>query len=260
MTVLLTIDTDWAPDYVIEDLHTLWNRFPVPVLVFATNQSTALDDWAADGLVEIGIHPNFDAGSSHGGAIDSILDHLLSIFPQARACRTHGNMVSTNILIALCRQKVIEYDFSLFAPIQPNLSPHIYSYLGSEVLRIPYNWEDSYVTAQTASNLLWSNEQLWSTSSSLQVLNFHPIHTFLNTSRYSDYIGLKKSLGPVHLWQQESVFQSRPRRAEWGARDEFLKTIELLYANPTWQETPDAIRKLTLQARTTVSGASRWET
>lgn len=243
MTVLITIDTDWAPDYAIEDLRTLWNQFPVPIFIFATNSSKALDDWAAHSLVEIGIHPNFAQGSSHGGQIDSVLDHLLDIFPRARACRTHGNMMSTNIMIALCMRTHFEFDFSLFAPVQPNLTPHIYSYLGGRVLRVPYNWEDSYATAQTAGSLC-SGVKHWGASSLPQVLNFHPVHTFLNTSRYSDYIAMKKSLGPVHLWPRKAVLESKPSRAEWGVRDEFLKAIELIHANPTWQETPDAIRRL----------------
>ena len=68
--VVLTFDTDWAPDFVVRDtLELLGNT---PATFFVTDEISA---GLVKGIptIEMGIHPNFLKKSSHGESYHEVL-------------------------------------------------------------------------------------------------------------------------------------------------------------------------------------------
>ncbi|HEY8645027.1 MAG TPA: hypothetical protein VIL77_04030 [Gaiellaceae bacterium] len=63
----LTLDVDWCPDSAIDDVAELLIERDVPATWLVTHTSPAIDRLRlrAD-LFELGIHPNFLPGSTHG--------------------------------------------------------------------------------------------------------------------------------------------------------------------------------------------------
>jgi hypothetical protein len=66
MDLALTSDLDWASEYCIEHFLDIAERFSVTPTLFVTHASVAAFQAARDARAELGIHPNFLPGSSHG--------------------------------------------------------------------------------------------------------------------------------------------------------------------------------------------------
>ena len=89
--VLVTLDVDWAPDCVIDAVAALLIDANVRATWFITHESPALDRLRQrPDLFELGIHPNFFPGSTHGTDPKEILRHCMSLVPEAKSIRTHG--------------------------------------------------------------------------------------------------------------------------------------------------------------------------
>lgn len=144
MTTIVTFDIDWAPDWAIGLCHELCRSAGVPATFYATHQCDALDALLADPMIEVGVHPNFLAGSSHGEDTLSVLDHCRKLVPDAASMRTHGLHQSTLMFSAVMDHcPSIIADASLFLPGHPYLQPTLL-HLGRSrpLVRLPYWWED----------------------------------------------------------------------------------------------------------------------
>jgi len=196
--VAITFDIDWAPDWCVALCARLCAEAGAPATFFATHASPALDDLRRDRRFEIGIHPNFLAGSSHGTTLRAVLDHCLNFAPGASAMRTHGLFQSSELFALVCdHYPGIETDVSLLLPFHRNLVPTDL-YLGTSgrrLTRLPYGWEDD--VAANWPGWRWDAEPV--TSPGLAIFDFHPIHVALNTRALGPYGDLKRALGSMQL-------------------------------------------------------------
>ena len=85
----VTADLDWASEYCVQQLLDALDAHGVVPTVFATHASDVLRDRAARGLAEVGVHPNFLPGSSHGDDIAAVVDHVFGLVPGAVVSRSH---------------------------------------------------------------------------------------------------------------------------------------------------------------------------
>jgi len=54
----LTLDVDWAPDYVIREVDQMLRSLDVAATWFITHESEAIDELRRHDRYEIGVHPN----------------------------------------------------------------------------------------------------------------------------------------------------------------------------------------------------------
>jgi len=95
---VITFDIDWAPDFVIEEVASLLQQKGVRATWFVTHACAAVELLRErSDLFELGIHPNFLEGSSHGKTPMEVLSHLLTVVPEAIGIRSHAVVQS-----ALC--------------------------------------------------------------------------------------------------------------------------------------------------------------
>src|SRR5438270_3416903 len=126
--VLITIDIDWAPDFAIDFVRDELVEHGVHATWLATHESPSLHRIAEyRDLFEIGIHPNFAAGSTHGGTAADVLAHCLSIVPDASSVRSHGLVQSSALLDLLLVGTSLAADLSVFLPYASNLAPVEYT-------------------------------------------------------------------------------------------------------------------------------------
>lgn len=118
----LTSDIDWASEYAIEDLLVIASRFGVRPTIFATHPSPVLQEYAGRGLVEIGIHPNFLPGSTHGSVPGDVIDHMCGLFPGGKCFRSHTFVDHSHITKELYRRG-IRYDSNLCLDLQADPNP-----------------------------------------------------------------------------------------------------------------------------------------
>lgn len=143
--VVLTLDVDWAPDSLIDDVAARLVAAGAPATWFVTHASPALERLRErPDLFERGIHPNFRPGSSHGETPEAVLDHVMALVPEAVSSRSHGVVQSGRLLHLLVQRTPVRIDSTTFLPDLPDAplvtqrTPH------GDLLRVPFTWSDDY--------------------------------------------------------------------------------------------------------------------
>jgi hypothetical protein len=143
--VVLTLDVDWAPDSLIDDVAARLVAAGVPATWFVTHASPALERLRErPDQFELGIHPNFRPGSSHGETPEAVLDHVMALVPEAVSSRSHGVVQSGRLLHLLVQRTAVRIDSTTFLPDLPDAplvtqrTPH------GDLLRVPFTWSDDY--------------------------------------------------------------------------------------------------------------------
>ena len=192
----VTLDVDWAPDFMIEYAADRLVHHGIRATWFVTHASPAIDRLRDHGdLFELGIHPNFRSESSHGSDLVSVLASCMELVPDAVSLRSHGLVQSTSILEAILRETPIQVDGSLFLPGAGGVEPVRYAMGDRSLVRVPYIWDDCYEIYQRASP--WSSSELLQTKG-IKVFNFHPVHVYLNSAGPDTYAALKSRVsGPL---------------------------------------------------------------
>lgn len=189
--LLITVDVDWAPDFAVFEVAGRLVEAGVRSTWFVTHASPATDFLVSrPDLFEVGIHPNFLPGSTHGEDLRSVLEHCLHIVPGARSMRSHGLFSSTPLLDLVVRESAICVDGTLFLPRTPGLRPVEYFWAGRSLLRIPHFFEDDFEMERPSPE--WSLEPLLALGEGLKVFDFHPIHLVLNSPSMGPYLELKR--------------------------------------------------------------------
>ena len=189
--VAITLDIDWAPDYMIDYAAARLLAGNVRATWFVTHHSAAIDRLSGyPELFELGIHPNFLPGTTHGKTETEVLAHCLRIVPNATSVRMHGLVQSSNLLGLIARDTQIETDVSLFLPHADNLEPVQYFWPeGAKMIRIPYFWEDDFEMARPEP--IWSPKHLTGSTNGVKIFDFHPVHIFLNADSLEPYRSLR---------------------------------------------------------------------
>lgn len=190
---LITLDIDWAPDFVIDFVAEQLIKHQVCATWFVTHASPAIERLRQyPNLFELGIHPNFLAGSTHGTTPNEILSHCMNLVPEATSVRTHGLVQSTPLLSRIMARTPVTTDVSLFLPHTPGLQPTEYIWQRRTLLRIPYFWEDDFEMER--SKPIWDLAPLLALGEGLKIFDFHPIHVYLNSLDMGPYTVLKQQV------------------------------------------------------------------
>ncbi len=187
---VITIDLDWAPDYMIEPMAEALIERGVRATWLITHASPAVEALRdRPDLFELGIHPNFLPDSSHGATPEEVIDHCMRLVPSARCVRTHGLVQSTGLLHALGCREGLCVDLSLYLHHCPSVAPCGFSYRGAHLLRLPHVWEDDM--EMECSDASWRLDRILQLEG-LKILAFHPVHVFLNCPNGEAYEEFKR--------------------------------------------------------------------
>lgn len=184
-SVCVTIDIDWAADFMIDQVAEILAEHTIPCTWFCTHATPALARLRARSeLFELGIHPNFLPGSTHGEDMDAVLSHCLKIVPEAVSSRSHAVVQSGRLLSHLLSQTPIRNECSTFLPEMGGVYPLRHQLQSGVLTRLPFIWADDYhLCKQTPA---WSASSLVQ-SPGLKVLTFHPVHIYLNSPSLAFY-------------------------------------------------------------------------
>lgn len=225
--ILLTLDTDWAPDFAIDGAADVLIEKKVKATWLITHSSPAVNRLKNHPhLFELGIHPNFLPSSTHGRTIDEVLRHCLKIVPDAVSMRAHSLFTSTPILSRVIETTDIQTDLSLFLPHAHYLQPVKFWWKKQSLIRIPFFFEDDF--EMESDNPRWQIAQILPrVFAGLKIFNFHPIHIYLNSSDLVNYERLKKSAAvSLNLIKEQ---QARPFiLSKSGTKTLFLELVNRL--------------------------------
>ena len=193
----LTSDVDWASEFCIKDFTDFAGEHGIRPTLFATHKSTTIEQAWNSGAAEIGLHPNFLPGSTHGSDINSVISHVCDLYPQAKCFRSHCYMDGTPITRAF-HTRGFKYDSNLVTFFEENLGPIRHA---TGIMRLPVFWADGSHWAHNGTS--WNLDAYYDRflSGGLKIISVHPIHFALNTPSEEYYQKIRK--GSNELSEEE---------------------------------------------------------
>ena len=178
MTLVVTLDVDWAPDWMVDAVAARLVAAGVPATWFVTHASPALERLRARAdLFELGVHPNFRSGSTHGATVEEVLEHVMTLVPEAVSSRSHGVVQSGALLAELVRRTPIRIDSTTFLPDMAHVRPVAQHLPAGTLMRVPFVWADDYEALRPQGRWTW--DRLFA-AVGLKVVLFHPARVCLN--------------------------------------------------------------------------------
>lgn len=195
MRCFITLDVDWAPDWTIDAVATFLADRGLRSTWFVTHQSKAIDRLRSEpGLFELGIHPNFLPGSTHGSSTTAVLDHMMSLVPEAQSIRSHAAFNSGPLIDEIASRPELKIDSSVFLPMMPGVQPVVYRTERGSITRLPFIWADDHAARQVTR--CWDPRDALSGDGD-RVFLFHPLHVVLNSASSHEYRELKQRVATL---------------------------------------------------------------
>lgn len=202
--IILTIDTDWCPSWMIEVLADKLEKKGVKATWFITNHCAGLDRLRKrNDFFELGIHPNFLTGSTHGKSEYDVMKHMKEIVPEAVSMRSHSLYQHSRLLHMAYDNFDIKFESNILMHSISSIEP-VYFRVNNHngIWRFPVFFEDDYHAMEFGAN--WDIGQLALNSSGLKVLMFHPALILLNAN--SDIIIPRMmSVKPLEKWDERFI-------------------------------------------------------
>jgi hypothetical protein len=187
----ITSDVDWASEDAIQIQQDVLDKYNVCATYFVTHDSPLLNKWDQEGKIQLGIHPNFLSGSSHGDSIDQVIDTVMKFAPNARCFRSHRYFDVAPMTHALVNRGIL-YDSNLCTNLQQNITPIAHE---SGLIRFPCFYEDG---THFGWRRIWNFSQFTETFShpGLKIISTHPMITALNVTTPEYWAELKVKFPP----------------------------------------------------------------
>ena len=223
--LFLTFDIDWADDEVLEYSIELVEQADVSATWFVTHKTKLLERLKENPKFELGIHPNFnyllDGKSNTGRNAKEVIQRCMDIVPDAKSVRSHSMAQSTGLL-SIFKECGLIYDTNHFIPCHSNINLKPWK-LWNELVRIPYKWEDDVHILYEAIGVPQKDPHevaLNATNKELIVVDFHPIHLFLNTESMNRY----ERTRPIH---KKAAELTKHRYQHYGTHSRLIDILNL---------------------------------
>ena len=223
--VLITLDIDWAPDFMINFVKDILIENNVKATWFITHNSNYVKELEKIDFFELGIHPNFSSNSTQGNNVGEILSNLKKIVPTAKSVRTHGLFQSTPTLAKFHKYN-LENDVSLFIPNANNI-PHYLEF--AKLYRFPYFWEDDI---NMLEDKIWTLPESLFQEDRLKIFNFHPLHIYFNFHHIEQYENFKAKNG--YKFSDKSAVDAFINKNSDGAQTFFRDLVSALSNQETY--------------------------
>lgn len=222
---VISLDIDWATDDQIDAVAERLRRRGVRATWFVTHHSPAVDRLRSEpDLFELGLHPNFLPGSSHGGSPEEVISHCRNLVPDSTSLRTHGLVQSSRLLHQILELFPQRAEGSIYLGHAAQAQPVDYYWNGLHTVRTPTVWADDVETMRPEP--IWEIEALRRVCRGLLLLTFHPIHLVLNSRDLRAYERYKRRRASG---EPTSLEELAPLRASGdGSASMFESALETL--------------------------------
>jgi len=224
----LTIDVDWAPDEAIADTIDLLQSHGVASTWMITHETPLLSELRRASEVELGIHPNFNGlleGHDTRGfsSASAVIENLVALVPEAKVVRSHS-VAQSSPLLDLCAEHGLSHDVNMFIPSgSANICAPWKSWNG--MTRVPYIWEDDVWCLYEATDQREITPlEIYTSYKGIVVINFHPIHVYLNTEKLERYESLRR----IHQNGRELL---KHRYEGYGTRNRLIDLLSMAVAS-----------------------------
>jgi len=224
--VVITLDIDWAPNYMINFVADELRKRKIRATWFATHTNEVIKGLETDPLFEVGIHPKGQSVDE----VDKKIKERKVDFPSAISIRTHGLLQASSLRKIERLKYNLLIDSSTYLRGMANISPFFTYYDGEPLFNVPFFWAEDgefYTPGPSLDITPIIN------TPGLKVLDFHPVHIYLNSPSMKPYNDAKSEMHPKRLpdWNKGKVegFVHHER----GIRTMFLDLLEHLKGHRT---------------------------
>ncbi len=192
-SVIIGLDIDWASDFILEDTLLLASECGIKPTIFLTHESPLIHKIFKEKKYEFGLHPNFEkllnGDDSNGLDAADVLNRLIHPFPNVDIVRSHC-LTTSSRLKALFRSNNFSVESSFITHGTKRKFPNFWTEW-TGITHVPITWEDdAWFTLEEGEIGARSSSILQ--FDMLNVLTFHPIHLFLNTTDAVHYNASKE--------------------------------------------------------------------
>ena len=221
--LFLTFDLDWSIEPAVAHTLDMLDQFEVKSTWFITHETPILERMIYDDKVELGIHPNFNLLNelNSGYSARGIIENILEIVPGATSIRSHS-LASSSRLKSLFKEYGLTHHCNLLIPFDSNclINPWVDHY---GLVEVPHLWEDD-----VHSEFLSPNSLLDIVNGKFSVVDFHPIHIYLNSrgmQNYEDSRPLHKNAEKLRAYREGARLGN-----EFGTEDGLLEILQPTYS------------------------------
>lgn len=180
--IFLSLDIDWAHDDILLDSIELIEDAGASATWYVTHDTPLLDRLRENPNFELGIHPNFnfllEGDFRNGKDAGEVLDKLLEIVPEAKSVRSHS-LTQSERLLDLFADRGLTHVGNTYIPSATNMRILPWR-LWSGLVVVPHCFQDNV-------ELRIERNGPNPVKDGLIVMDFHPIHIFLNTENIKRY-------------------------------------------------------------------------
>jgi hypothetical protein len=189
--IIITLDVDWAPDPAIDAAAAILLDHGVAATWMVTHRSPAVERIGQHSLFELGLHPNFLPDSSQGRTPTEVLQFVVNLVPGARSFRTHAVVQSGPLLEQITRETSLSYDATPFLTGVRVPHPARQHTPSGALLRFATFWADDHESVRPGRT--WKLDfAAMEEDAAPFVLDFHPVHIWLNTCDWGTYEARKR--------------------------------------------------------------------
>lgn len=222
-SVIISLDIDWASDFILEDALRLASECGIKPTLFLTHQSPLVQKIFKEKKYEFGLHPNFEkllnGDDSNGLDAEDVLNRLMISFPNVDCVRSHC-LTTSSSLKALFKSKNFSLESSFITHGVHKKFPNFWTEC-TGIVHVPITWEDD-VWFTLEEGEIGARPSSILQSDALNVLTFHPIHLFLNTTDADHYKESRDFINnPNELFKYRKV-------EEFGVRNIFSNIAKML--------------------------------
>lgn len=215
----ITLDIDWACEPAIERALGWFIERGVPITVFSTHRSRALE--AVMDHIEVGLHPFFGRGSSHGESVDEVVRHVMDLPHNLAAFRCHRFGVSNT-----SRQALLDVGMRISSNVctDQELVPPFRDRF--RMLEIPVFLEDGGYLFQGGPLHVEGKVANALAAPALKVVLVHPMHFIVNTPRFDYMVDIKKTVSREEWNGMSDATLERVRWKGHGVRDFIVELLD----------------------------------
>ena len=195
---VMTFDTDWVPQFMVDRCLDILAEGGARATFFCTGPYDLRDPES----FEAALHPNFLPGSTQGQDPESVMTWLKSVHPGAVGSRSHKYFWYSDIRPLLRRHGML-YDCTQFLPGQSHTG--LVDHLG---LRRAGTWWSDNLHLMGGLDLTRFDPPGLLTPG-LKVLDFHPIHVYMNSPSREWFRDAMAGLPPVPELREADVAARR---------------------------------------------------
>jgi len=227
-TLYLTVDVDWANDFVFSRTVDFLEQAGVKATIFLTHETSVLDRMRNRPDFELGLHPNYRpllTDPTNNDDIKSIFKRLRDKFPEALSVRNHCLIGGSDISKMYADQGLTHFS-NLLIPFGSGIVLRAFK-TSMNLISVPFGWEDDVHCSMIASGLArgWHPDSFL-LAEGLKVFNFHPQHLFLNTENLKRIDFRCKSLLHSNEIKQSDLYAYINHDSENGSRIFLEKLVD----------------------------------